>query len=139
MHGYEDPVAIPLTLGAPIGPGSQFATDMNLGVKGPMVLGGNDPVVGGGGSFSLYTDTRYLGVRFLIDGQSHYGWLRVSATASGASIYDGAYETISGQGITAGEVPEPLALPPVAAAMILTVNSRRRRTRGTLAGPLSTR
>jgi hypothetical protein len=138
MVAYEDPVAIPLAAGDPIGPGSQFATNMNQGVKGPMVLFGHDPVVGGGGLFDNYdylTDARYLGVRFLIDGESHYGWLQIT----GSGVYSGAYETISGQGITAGEVPEPVALPVAAGAMFLIVNSRRRRTRGIVAGPLAAR
>jgi hypothetical protein len=52
--------------------------------------------------------TGYLGLRFVKDGQRHYGWAYVSVTGS---ILDGfsvnlkgfAYETIAGRGITTGQ------------------------------------
>jgi hypothetical protein len=50
----------------------------------------------------------YLGLKFLVNGQTHYGWAFVTVNAS---IFNGlrvtlegfAYETIAGQGITTGQ------------------------------------
>jgi hypothetical protein len=53
---------------------------------------------------------RYLGVKFLIDGDTHYGWVRLTVT-SGEGIFtaqiDGyAYETIPDKPIVAAAPPE---------------------------------
>jgi len=49
---------------------------------------------------------RYLGVRFLIDGATHYGWVRLTVTTEprgfSANITAYAYETIANQRILAG-------------------------------------
>lgn len=50
---------------------------------------------------------RYLGIKFQIGGQVHYGWARLNVTATQFRIYVAltgyAYETIAGHGITAGQ------------------------------------
>jgi len=47
---------------------------------------------------------RYLGFKFLIDGQVHYGWARVSVPDIYDVVVTGyAYETIPGKGIKAGQ------------------------------------
>jgi hypothetical protein len=52
---------------------------------------------------------RYLGVRFLIDGETHYGWIRLTVTTEprgfSAEITAYAYETVANKRILAG-VPE---------------------------------
>lgn len=58
------------------------------------------------GSLGFFADRiRYLGVRFLIGDEQHYGWIRVSTTAqiTSMTIYDWAYEQTPGTGIRAGE------------------------------------
>jgi hypothetical protein len=52
---------------------------------------------------------RYLGVRFLIDGKTHYGWIRLTVTAPSAAgqfmsamITGYAYETVPNKPISAG-------------------------------------
>jgi hypothetical protein len=53
---------------------------------------------------------RYVGVRFLIGGQTHYGWIRVTVTTStdpkgpamSAKITGYAYETVANKAIKAG-------------------------------------
>jgi hypothetical protein len=61
---------------------------------------------------------RFLGVKFLINGETHFGWVRFSmASDSGATITGYAYETIPNKPIIAGlgndgqPVPETLASP----------------------------
>ncbi len=45
---------------------------------------------------------RYLGVKFLIDGETHYGWARLNAGPGGATLTGYAYETIPDRPIPAG-------------------------------------
>lgn len=53
--------------------------------------------------------TAYLGVEFDIDGADHYGWigLTVGGAGNGGVIHDWAYNTVPGEMIFAGQVPEP--------------------------------
>lgn len=62
---------------------------------------------------------RYLGLKFKINGEVHYGWARLDAWAGGALLTGYAYETIPNQGLNAGqeqeteksvEQPDPAAL-----------------------------
>jgi len=50
---------------------------------------------------------RYLGVRFIVNGEMHYGWARLSESCSKygiTAVLSGyAYETIANQGIMAGQ------------------------------------
>lgn len=49
---------------------------------------------------------RYVGVKFLIDGQTHYGWVRLTVTTQpkgfSATITAYAYETVANKKISAG-------------------------------------
>lgn len=66
-----------------------------------------------GGAGGLWRDgmIAYMGAEFDIDGQTHYGWLRIEIPdplrGNGGIIHDMAYNTIPGQAILAGQVPEP--------------------------------
>lgn len=57
--------------------------------------------------FWLHATNRYLGVRFAIDGQMHYGWARLNAGAGWAQLTGYAYETIPDKPIRAGILPTP--------------------------------
>ena len=50
---------------------------------------------------------RYLGLRFMVDGEVHYGWARLNETCrhglNSARLTGYAYETIADQGIVAGQ------------------------------------
>jgi hypothetical protein len=69
----------------------------------------------GTGTFGqwLYTKYRYLGLKFMIDGQIHYGWARVSVTklnnkiGVAATLTGYAYETIPNKPIVAGKTKGP--------------------------------
>jgi hypothetical protein len=65
---------------------------------------------------------RYLGLKFLVDGQTHYGWARLNVSIKDANITAKltgyAYETEAGKPIDAGQTTEtgtnmPLIMPPV--------------------------
>jgi hypothetical protein len=64
------------------------------------------------GSFTsgqwLYTKHRYLGLRFMIGGQVHYGWARLAVTREGSTGFQAtltgyAYETIPDKPIISGK------------------------------------
>ncbi len=58
------------------------------------------------GNWSGVTD-KYLGLKFMIGTQVHYGWARLDVSLNGTSftIKDYAYDTIPNMGIEAGELP----------------------------------
>jgi len=49
---------------------------------------------------------RYLGLKFMINGQVHYGWAQLSAGLGSATLTGYAYETVPGQGLNAGQEQE---------------------------------
>ena len=54
-------------------------------------------------------ENAYLGIRFEADDGLHYGWIRMSVAGDypGTTIHDWAWNTTPGQGLWAGQVPEP--------------------------------
>jgi hypothetical protein len=60
-----------------------------------------------GGPWAKSAANSYLGVRFLIDGETHYGWVRMTVSASpsniGATVTGYAYNTVANQPLRAGE------------------------------------
>jgi hypothetical protein len=50
----------------------------------------------------LHAKNRYLGVKFSINGETHYGWARLNATAGFATLTGYAYETVPDKPIPAG-------------------------------------
>ena len=55
----------------------------------------------------LNATNRYLGVRFTINGETHYGWARLTAHAGFANLTGYAYETVPGKPIPAGAFETP--------------------------------
>lgn len=60
------------------------------------------------GNWCSVTD-RYIGVRFSIGGNIHYGWVRLDVNQAGSvwTVKDYAYEDIMGNGIAAGAMGNP--------------------------------
>lgn len=76
--------------------GSVFTACVNIGCIG----------------FFTGVESAYVGLQFQIDGQTHYGWVRVGAPLAGLNggwIYEYAYETRPNTPILAAAVPEPSA------------------------------
>ena len=82
----------------------------------------------GYGSFAGTSD-KYLGVRFDIGGNTHYGWIQVQVPAdvTFATITGYAYEDVADAQITAGAIPEPgsLALLAIGAAGLAAWRKKR--------------
>jgi hypothetical protein len=113
-----------LVFGALIGPGEQFA-----GKAGRVTMGGRQ-----GASFSSIKDqtwygpwmadgagvkNRYLGLKFMVGNQFHYGWARVTVTTTAnsgftATLTGYAYETIPGKAIRAGQTSDTAEVAAVA-------------------------
>lgn len=100
--------AAPLVRGAEIGSKQAFVTP-------PQYSGASMAIAGCyGGPYSggpwLNVKNRYLGLKFLIHGQVHYGWARVSVTATEqvltAVLTGYAYETVANKSLRAGQTSE---------------------------------
>src|SRR5262249_27571533 len=94
--GEQHPSA--LMRGARIGPSAHFLEVGSYSIRiegGYGIKSGSDRLVGDWGG---NPKNRYLGVRFMIDGQTHYGWIRLTiitdpGTSWSATITGYAYET----------------------------------------------
>lgn len=66
------------------------------------------------GCLGFYTalDSAYTALRFDLNGETHYGWVRVGSPLGGnfGWIYDYAYDTRPGAAILTGAIPEPSTL-----------------------------
>lgn len=106
--------AIPLVRGAQIGPSANFSPSRSAFIEHSRGVGGGSSSghtfynKSLGGDWGGNLKDRYLGIRFLINGKTHYGWIRLTvATTTGhgamaPTITAYAYETVPNQVITAG-------------------------------------
>jgi hypothetical protein len=105
-HGY----AAALRHGAGIGPSGKFGRSFTVELSGGTI---------GGQSLHFFGDwggnptNRFMGVKFLINGQTHYGWVRLQInTGKGdleGTITGYAYETIPNKKLEAGVQSDDLA------------------------------
>jgi hypothetical protein len=103
--GSRSKFANALPLGARIGPGQRFVTSPVDGEDMADVWATNHS--GGSGGQWLNVSNRYLGLKFKIDGKTHYGWARLSVKVNGfqitATLTGYAYETVPDEGLRAGQ------------------------------------
>jgi hypothetical protein len=94
--------------GVPVGQGEKFATSAYAGFMAGAGTYGNSAFFDG--PWAGVTN-RYLGVKFTITGQVHYGWVRLSVANwrhGGQIIITGyAYETIANENVVEGHVAGP--------------------------------
>lgn len=119
VGGNFDPYAVALTRGAEIGPAENASFCARGLVELSASSGVNKYCKGFWGSNPKYFlppgqcgehKNEYMGVSFLLDGQTHYGWVRLTVTTSPdpngppltAKITGYAYETIANKAIKAG-------------------------------------
>jgi hypothetical protein len=96
--------AAALVSGAPIGPKQVFHY---IGGSAPMAFWGSYFGTYAGGPWSGVTG-RYLGLKFLIDGEFHYGWaqLTVDKKVNHIVLTGYAYETVPNKHLKAGQTSE---------------------------------
>lgn len=103
VHSSADFGAAALPRGAPIGSKDSWHS-------GPQVMAARSIYIGSrftyGGWFNVTNE--YLGLRFTVNGQQHYGWARLTVLWNGryrivAGLTGYAYETVPDQPILAGD------------------------------------
>ena len=125
---YRTLAVIPLTGGKPVGGarsplgpyGSALASGANIGptahfsssvARGQVTLERTNGFVSGSSFYTPYgqwgvtSTSHYLGVKFLISGVTHYGWIQLSVgrfEGFQAFITEVAYETVANKAIAAG-------------------------------------
>jgi hypothetical protein len=119
------PKAQRLNFGDPIPNGLEFTFDTFT-----MLLAKRRPYGKDFGNWTPDGTPGFLGVRFDISGDTHYGWVRVGVTFGSTSfrIVDWAYNSTPGEALKAGEpIPEPstLSLMALGAAGLLALRRRR--------------
>ena len=115
--GPRSKFADALSRGARIGPGQRFVTSPVDGEDMADVWATNHSS-GSGGQWRNVSN-RYLGLKFKIDGKTHYGWARLSVKVNDlqitATLTGYAYETVPDEGLRAGQIAsQELPLPSAA-------------------------
>jgi hypothetical protein len=103
------PYASALKRGAPIGPEAHFSGKL---------MASSQSSQGSLGRW-LHVTNGYLGLKFTVNGKTHYGWARLTVQALGsafikATLTGYAYETIPGKSIKAGQRKGPVDESPIA-------------------------
>jgi hypothetical protein len=96
----------PLPIGARIGPGRGFTTSTYYGV---VFMGENFEYGTITNSFGFWkgVTNKFVGFKFLVSGEVHYGWARLSGNGGTSVVISGyAYETVPNKGIRAGQRTE---------------------------------
>jgi hypothetical protein len=99
-----------LPKGAKVGPKSRFHQDPTKGLYMRFVgLGGSQSSGTRFGPWFGLNGQRYLGLKFVVNGKTHYGWARVKVMSGSVSttLTGYAYETIPGKPIFAGQTRGP--------------------------------
>jgi hypothetical protein len=94
-----------LRAGVPIGPKGQFGSSK---IQMLAKCGGTSGFSQTSGNWNEVTN-RYLGLKFVVNGETHYGWARLTVTGKGglgATLTGYAYETIPNKRILAGQTTE---------------------------------
>jgi len=94
--------AVPLNFGGPIGPNRQFASKTTYGGIFMALNGSYGSLTWFNGPWAKASN-KYLGLKFLIDGEVHYGWARLSVMKRYSTLTGYAYETVANQPIPAGK------------------------------------
>jgi len=94
--------AVPLNLGGPIGPNRQFASKTTYGGVFMAIAGAYGTLTWFRGPWAKASN-KYLGLKFLINGEVHYGWARVTVMYTYSTLTGYAYETTANQPISAGK------------------------------------
>jgi hypothetical protein len=101
-RGSLGPYASALAIGANIGPSAHFSSSPG---RQQLLIERSNGFVSGSTQYTLYgkwgnVTNKYLGVKFLIKGAVHFGWVRITMTRTTGTITEYAYETVANKKIT---------------------------------------
>jgi len=103
VEGQHQVTAAALAGGVEVGPDSDFQSSPSGLVMGGIFVSTIQQDLGSW----LKVETAYLGLKFVVDGEVHYGWARVKLVSPGGyasgSISGYAYETVPNQPIVTGQ------------------------------------
>jgi hypothetical protein len=106
------PYASALAQGANVGPSAHFSSSVGRGqitVERFNGFASGSTIITYYGKWHPGSGNHYLGVKFLINGKTHYGWIRMSLIKNGdlsGTITEYAYETVAGKKIGAGNTTD---------------------------------
>jgi hypothetical protein len=105
LQGQKHVTAAALNGGVEVGPAANFQSNLS-GVNLAIIGAQNLSSAFASGSF-LTVQTAYLGLKFVVNGETHYGWARIKLVRPGAfpsaSIYGYAYESTPNLPIITGK------------------------------------
>lgn len=107
-QAHRFPSALALVRGAKIGPSAHFSNDNFASIEESQRFCSTSTCKHPfSGLWGVTSKNRFLGVRFLINGETHYGWIRLTVNTDkngllAATITGYAYETIANKKIQAG-------------------------------------
>ena len=110
---FSIPLATGFSIGPSLSPPLEWQSSFQPGFPPGYWVGQTFHYADSLGTFGYWQPnmTAYLGVEFDINGGTHYGWIRMSTWflegVNGGIIEEWAYNSIPGQPILAGQVPEP--------------------------------
>lgn len=107
-------------LGVPVGPGEKFGTNSMFDYGVFMAFFSSTALSTASGPWARATN-RYLGFKFLINGQTHFGWARITVgkQLTNVVLTGYAYEATPNQTIIEGHISEPEKASGVAPADLL--------------------
>ena len=122
------------TMGAFVGAGSNVSP-LALGaiIDDNLTFGATPYGNGNYGNLAAFAvgDSRYIGIRFDLDGSAHFGWAQVTRiNAQEIALEAFGYNDVAGEAAIAGAVPEPSSLALLAAGAVGMGFWRRRKRSG---------
>jgi hypothetical protein len=104
ISGQKQVTAAGLPPGEVVGPKANFQSSPTGLVMGGVFFGSTSNHASGSW---LTVETAFLGLKFVVNGEAHYGWARIKLVSPGAynsaSIYGYAYESVPNQAIVTGQ------------------------------------
>lgn len=107
-RGPLGPYASALAKGANVGPSAHFSSSVGRGqltVERFNGFASASTIITYYGKWAPGAGTQYLGVKFIINGQTHYGWIALSLSKNSelsGTITEYAYETVANKKVGAG-------------------------------------
>jgi hypothetical protein len=100
--------AAALRAGVQVGPKAPFGQELLMGLVGSSTFQKKRSYAGPWENGGKGVKNRYLGLKFHINGRTHYGWARANFPSPAGAVVTGyAYETIPNKPIIAGKTKGP--------------------------------